>query len=127
MRASPGFFLACLLLAATACTTRARPAVLDAGKPNLIGMNVGGTEDWMPERLYADLIRTSRDFMEATTSGSGPNRVPVDEDGWPMADFSFYVWAGIDQMNGTYALSFIGQVSVSGPGIGNIPVTYDPA
>jgi len=97
------------------------------GKRNLIGINVSGTSDWMAERLYADVVRISRDFRDANTDGTGPNRVPVDADGWPTTDFSFVVWAGIDQMNGTYALSFTGQASVSGTGIGNIALSYDPA
>jgi len=97
------------------------------GKRNLMGINVGGTADWMPERLYADVVRISYEFMEANTNGNGPNRVPVDADGWPTTDFSFVVWAGIGQMNGTYALSFTGQASVSGPDIGNIALSYDPA
>src|SRR5229473_3472891 len=130
MKASPGFFFACLLLVLAACTPRARPVTLSTptpGKPNLLGINLSGTSDWMAERLYADVVRMSREFMEANTNGIGPNRVPVDADGWPTTDFSFMVWAGIDQMNGTYVLSFIGQASVSGPGIGNIVVSYDPA
>ncbi len=126
MKASPGFFLTGLLLAAAACTTRTRPVAWSSSKPNLIGINIGGTADWMPERLYADLIRVSREFMEANTNGTGPNRVPVDEDGWPRSDFSFIVWAGIDQMNGTYALSFNGQASVAGTDVGNVVLSYDP-
>src|SRR5216684_2467934 len=130
MKASPGFFFACLLLVLAACTPRARPVTLSTptpGKPNLLGINLSRTSDWMAERLYADVVRMSRECMEANTNGIGPNRVPVDADGWPTTDFSFMVWAGIDQMNGTYVLSFIGQASVSGPGIGNIVVSYDPA
>src|SRR6266851_1674 len=105
------------------------PPISDSGtggKPNLMGINLSGTSDWMAERLYADVVRMSREFMEANTNGNGPNRVPVDADGFPTTDFSFVAWAGIDQMNGTYALSFTGQASVSGPE-GNIAVSYDPA
>src|SRR5216683_4751726 len=106
------------------------PPISDSGtggKPNLMGINLSGTSDWMAERLYADVVRMSREFMEANTNGNGPNRVPVDADGFPTTDFSFVAWAGIDQMNGTYALSFTGQASVSGAGIGNIALSYDPA
>jgi hypothetical protein len=106
------------------------PPISDSGtggKPNLMGINLSGTSDWMAERLYADVVRMSREFMEANTNGNGPNRVPVDADGWPTTDFSFAVWAGIDQMSGTYALSFIGQASVSGPDLGTLALSYDPA
>ena len=125
MKASSELFFAGLLLVVAACTTRVRPPALSSGKPNLIGINIGGTADWMPERLYADVIRMSREFTEANTNGDGP-RVPVDEGGWPMTDFSFIVWAGIDQMNGAYALSFTGQASVAGPVVGEIALSYDP-
>lgn len=94
---------------------------------NLIGINVGGGLDWMEDRLYADLIRMSRNFMAVNTNGNGPGTVPVDANGWPTTDFSFYVWAGIDKMNGTYALSFQGQAVVSGNDIGNVTLSYDPA
>ena len=128
MKGSPGFFFAGLLLAVTACSARTPPVAFSIPiKHNLIGINVSGTSDWMDDRLYADVVRSSRDFREVNTSGTGPNRVPVDADGWPTTDFSFVVWAGIDQMNGTYALSFTGQASVSGPAIGNIALSYDPA
>src|ERR1700682_2856418 len=119
-----------LLLGCGRSTLSIWPPISDSGtggKPNLVGSNLSGTSDWMAERLYADMVRMSREFMEANTNGTGPNRVPDDADGWPTTDFSFMVWAGIDQMNGTYALSFIGQASVSGPGIGNIALSYDPA
>jgi hypothetical protein len=69
MKPSPGFFLTGLLFVAAACTTRTRPVAWSSSKPNLIGINIGGTADWMPERLYADLIRVSREFMEANTNG----------------------------------------------------------
>lgn len=93
---------------------------------NQTGINIAGTSDWMPDRLYADLVRTARSFMAPNTNGNGPSTVPVDSNGWPTTDFSFLVWAGLDQMQGTYALAFQGQASVTGPN-GNIPLTYDAA
>jgi hypothetical protein len=87
---------------------------------NLMGINIDPTVDFSGNRLYANVISVSRDFMNGTASA------PVDGDGWPMSDFSFYVWAGIDKMHGTYTLSFKGKASV-GSNIGNIPVTYDSA
>src|SRR5260370_27576458 len=104
MKASPGFFLTGLLLAAAACTTRTRPVAWSSSKPNLIGINIGGTADSMPDRPYADLIRVSREFMHANTNCNRPNRRPIDEDGWPMSCFSLVVWAGIYQLYTTYTL-----------------------
>lgn len=92
---------------------------------NLMGINIDGPVDYSGNRLYADVIKVSRDF----SNGMNPDYnvaglAPVDSNGWPLADFSFYVWAGIDKMNGTYTLSFKGQATV-GSNAGNIPVTYD--
>jgi hypothetical protein len=88
---------------------------------NLLGINIAPTVDFSGDRLYADVVRTARDFE------SGGTVVPVDADGWPMADFGFYVWAGIDKMHGTYTLTFTGHAnSVSrNPPNTNIPLTYD--
>jgi hypothetical protein len=96
-----------------------------SGPTNQLGINIGGTLDWLPERLYANVVPMSREFMAPGTNGNGPNRVPVDGNGWPTTDFSFYAWADIDQMHGTYALSFQGQAVVAGP-VGAVPVSYDP-
>jgi hypothetical protein len=91
---------------------------------NLMGINIGPPDDYWGDRLYADVMKVARDFTIPGTS----TPVPVDANGWPMSDFSFYVWAGIDKMNGTYTLTFKGQAAnVKGTPVGNIPVTYDPA
>jgi hypothetical protein len=92
---------------------------------NLMGINISAPQDAGEDRLYADVISMSRSFIngpDANSTTAGP--APVDANGWPTSDFSFYVWAGIGQMHGTYTLSFQGQATVSGS-IGNIPVTYD--
>lgn len=90
---------------------------------NLMGIGIATPLDWEGDRLYADIISMSRDFKSGTDANS-TTLAPVDADEWPMSDFSFYVWAGLDQMHGTYALSFKGQGTV-GSNIGNIPVSYD--
>ena len=92
---------------------------------NLMGINISAPQDAGEDRLYADVISMSRSFIngpDANSTTAGP--APVDANGWPTSDFSFYVWAGIGQMHGTYTLSFKGQATVSGS-IGNIPITYD--
>jgi hypothetical protein len=91
---------------------------------NLMGINIAPPDDYAGDRLYADVMKVSRDFnISGTTTPA-----PVDANGWPMSDFSFYVWAGIDKMNGTYTMTFSGQAAnvTASPG-GNIPVTYDAA
>lgn len=92
---------------------------------NNMGINLGGTTDYMGERLYADIIKMSRSFNQVNTSANGP-KIAVDSNGWPLSDTSFYTWAGIDQMNGTYTLSFSGKAIVNASSVvGTIPLTYD--
>jgi hypothetical protein len=91
---------------------------------NLMGINIGPPFDYAGDRLYADVMKVSRDFnISGTTTPA-----PVDANGWPLSDFSFYVWQGIDKMNGTYTMTFSGQAAnvKAVPG-GDIPVTYDAA
>ena len=93
---------------------------------NLMGINIAAPLDYQEDRLYADVIKMSRPFV----NGSNPDSTtpaPVNANGWPGSDFSFYVWAGIGQMQGTYTLSFQGQATVSGSAVGNINLSYDPA
>jgi hypothetical protein len=120
------------LLIVAACgggndTSSGDPSPAGSSSANLMGINIRGGSDWMEGRLYADLIRMSRNFLAAGTNGNGPSTVPVDANGWPTTDFSFLVWAGIDKMHGTYVLSFQGQAVVSGNDIGNVALSYDPA
>ncbi|MGE5469641.1 MAG: malectin domain-containing carbohydrate-binding protein [Bacteroidota bacterium] len=108
----------------TSVTPVAPPVASSSTNP--LGMNIGGTSDWDQLRLFADVIAMSRDFMVANTNGNGPTKVAVDSNGWPTSDFSFLVWAGMDQMQGTYAFSFTGQATVTG-NFSNLSLNYDPA
>lgn len=80
--------------------------VTSSGRASM-GMNIGPTNDYSTERPYADIMKTARSF----TGPSGSGSVATDGNGWPQADFSCYLWAGIAKMNGTYALSFKGQAT----------------
>lgn len=89
------------------------PARPPAG-PQQLGMNLGAaTLDYDTTRLYADVMRTARDF-ERPAGGA----VPVDEQGWPRDDFRVVVWHGIDRMHGRYTLSFQGRAQVGAEWIG---------
>jgi hypothetical protein len=94
------------------------------GNSNQIGINIAAPLDYEGDRLYADVIKTSRNFI----SGSNPDvttPAPVDGNGWPTSDFSFYVWAGIGNMDGTYTLSFTGQANVSSNPRALSAISYD--
>jgi len=91
---------------------------------NRMGINLAPTQDYEEDRLYADVMKTSRQFLTGTTASGTP--VPVDVNGWPTADFSFYVWSN-QHMSGTYALSFTGKATVTGSPVGSIPTTYNAA
>jgi hypothetical protein len=93
--------------------------------PNSIGINIDAPMDWASGRLYADVMTTAREFKLGADANSTV-LAAVDANGWPMSDCSMFVWAGIDQMNGLYTLSFQGQAQVSGITIGNVATTYNP-
>ena len=95
-----------------------------SAKPNLMGINIASPLDYEEDRLYADVIKTSRAFVSGTNP-NGTTYAPVDANGWPTSDFSFNVWAGIDKMYGTYTLTFTGQATVTANPGGIIPVTYN--
>lgn len=96
--------------------------------PNLMGINIDAPLDWEKGHLYANVISVSRPLIKGNDENSTTaGYAPVDANGWPMADFSFYVWADIAQMHGTYTLTFQGQATVTGNPTGTVNLSYDPA
>src|SRR4051794_29294617 len=77
---------------------------------NLMGVNIGGIEDWSNDRLFADVMKSAR---RPSTLGTHEGTPPIDSNGWPATDASIVVWHGIGNMNGTYRLSFTGQADIS--------------
>jgi hypothetical protein len=77
---------------------------------NQMGINLSGVSDWSYDRLFADAMKSARRPSDYGTYTGTP---PIDAQGWPASDASIVVWQGINNMNGTYALSFIGQATVS--------------
>jgi len=76
-----------------------------------MGINIAAPIDWEEARLYADVIRMSREFKE----GDNANNVTLatlDSNGWPTSDFSFCAWHNT-RMHGTYTLTFKGQATVT--------------
>jgi hypothetical protein len=89
-----------------------------AGQANLMGINILGVSDYFEDRLFADAMRSARNFE--TPSGGA---VGIDGNGWPTGDFQTIVWHGIGNMNGTYKLRFNGQASSIAPSFGSATVS----
>ena len=71
----------------------------------VIGINLFAAQlDYCEDRLFADAIKTSRDWTKPGTYGDQNQLASVDADGWPTEDAEVPVWHGIDRMNGTYYL-----------------------
>ena len=69
-----------------------------------IGINFFASQlDWVSDRLFADVMKTSREWRTPGNYGAG-DLVSVDENGWPTTDAEAIIWHGIDAMNGTYYL-----------------------
>jgi hypothetical protein len=95
-----------------------------------MGINIAAPLDWEQDQLYADVIKSSRDFKTGSAGGTYENSTTLatlDSNGWPNSDFAFYVWGSVAKRNGTYTLTFKGKANVtSNPSI-SIPITYDTA
>ncbi len=91
----------------------------NTGAPPNIGINIGSVLDFDNNRMFADAMKSSRAWASPTNAGSTLPTSDLDADGWPTQNASIYVWDGIGSMQGTYALSFTGQATVS-PSSGTI-------
>jgi hypothetical protein len=83
------------------------------GNANLLGINIAAPLDYEEDRLYTDVIRMSRNFKTAASPDGSDTS--LDANGWPTTDFSFYVWADMANMHGTYTLTFSGSATVRHP------------
>lgn len=91
---------------------------------NLIGININHPSDYQEDRAFADAMRTARDWKRI----DGTNAT-LDANGWPTHDAKAIIWHGIDNMQGTYRLSFNGQANIA-TGFGSATVSnkvYDAA
>lgn len=70
-----------------------------------IGINLFASQlDWTSDRLFADVMKTARDWTAADDSYGHGALVEIDENGWPKTDAECVIWHGIDKMNGAYYL-----------------------
>jgi fibronectin type 3 domain-containing protein len=90
-----------------------------SAQSNYFGINIGTDLDWDNNRMFADAMKSSRAWGTSSDAGATLPTSALDANGWPTQNASLYVWAGIDRMQGTYALSFNGQATVE-PSSGSI-------
>lgn len=85
-----------------------------AGEAPWMGVNMEGCQDWQPNRMFADAMKTSRGW--GSPGSPADLAAPVDSNGWPTADAGVVVMtlAGYHDIGGTYKLSFTGQANVAG-------------
>lgn len=85
-----------------------------AGEAPWMGVNMEGCQDWQPNRMFADAMKTSRGWGSAATPWD--LAAPIDSDGWPTADAGVVVMtlAQYHDIGGIYKLSFTGQANVAG-------------
>ncbi len=101
----------CTLMMSNSMSVTATFSVFPANNSNLnqIGFNIDAPLDYMENRTFADVVKASRTFYAGTAQKT---LATTDAVGWPSQDFNFYPFAGIANMNGTYAVSFTGQATV---------------
>ncbi len=95
---------------------------IDAPKTNLIGLNPDMFSYYGMEKPLVDIIKLADPWK--TLSGGKPR---IDSHGWPLEDAQILLWAGQQDMKGTYKLSFLGKATVTiDSGVGRITnQTYD--
>lgn len=93
------------------CSIILATAAYSADEP-WVGINLQGVQDWEPNRMFADAMKSSRGW--GSPASPGDLAAPVDADGWPTADAgSIIINSPLYQdLGGTYKLSFTGQANV---------------
>lgn len=92
-------------------------ATLEASAVNgsaRIGININSALDWDSNRAFADVMKTARNWAQPGSNGDVPLALSaLDQDAWPKQDAEIVMWHGIEQMQGSYDLSFSGQATLS--------------
>lgn len=71
-----------------------------------LGINLDRPVDFSPACPTIDAVKTARPFGSYANPADG--KAPVDFDGWPKGDFGCVVHADVDNVTGTYKLSYSG-------------------
>jgi hypothetical protein len=122
-----------VLLAGIIATLASFAALLIAAapasaEPNALGMNLDSPMDWLPQRMFADAMKTSRTLKRIGSTSKDPVDVALDARGYPKEDFEIGFWFDPDRMNGNYKLSFKGRADIEVWEHGTIELlSYNPA
>jgi hypothetical protein len=120
-RAFCSISVACVL----ACVAAASPA---SAEPNALGMNLDAPLDWLPQRMFADAMKSSRTLKRLGSTSTNSVDVALDERGYPKEDFEIGFWFDAERMDGSYRLSFKGRADVAVWERGTLEhMSYDPA
>lgn len=103
------------------CQLTTRPSAA----ANSMGINFGPALDYTTNRIFADVMKTSHAWSQVGQSGTV--LTALDANGWPTQDASITVFQGINNMQGTYALSFNGQATLSSTSSTITNKTYNPS
>jgi hypothetical protein len=90
---------------------------------NEMGINIDGSDSYMGDRIFADIMKVSQpvsaNAASATGWGSG-----VDALGWPTTtSFQINAWVDTYDVNGTWGLEFRGRAASVSSDLGGGPVT----
>jgi hypothetical protein len=95
---------ACSLAAdLTESTTDNSESSTNRGERN-IGLNMFASQhDWVKDRMFADVMKSSREWKEAGNYGNGDilDESDLDDNGWPLTDAESIIWSNTN-MNGRY-------------------------
>lgn len=78
-----------------------------------LGANLNGLADYVRDRAFNDVFKTSRDMSGNITQPFNFVAIPLDAKGWPLKDFGVVVMTEMDStMGGTYKIQFNGQATI---------------
>lgn len=94
---------------------------------SLLGVNLDGLADYSRTYMFADVVKTARDWGTPSGPWGKDPTIPLDANGWPMADAGSCFATELTQA-GVYKLSCTGKVTsikAWGPSVQNL--AYDAA
>jgi hypothetical protein len=96
-----------------------------SAEPNALGMNLDSQQDWIPQRMFADAMKSSRTLKRLGSKSPAAEDVAMDAARWPTEDFEIGFWFDAERMDGTYRLYFKGKADVDAVGATVQKLAYD--